>query len=83
MVKCFPELKYFTLFLKYRSLISKIRRSKVTDYVAYWSRFLNRIPFNVVFYFNRGYSLRKEYAPHMEREHILSFNILRKTIDRY
>ena len=32
MVKCLPEFEYFTVFLKNRNFISKIRRSKVTDY---------------------------------------------------
>ena len=51
MVKCLPEFVYFfAVFLKNRNIISKIRRSKVTDYAAlitvvvclggvYWSRF--------------------------------------------
>ena len=34
MVKCSPEFEYFTVFLKDRNFISKIRRSKVTDYAA-------------------------------------------------
>ena len=34
MVKCLPEFEYFTVLLKNRSFISKIRRSKVTDYAA-------------------------------------------------
>ena len=34
MVKCLPEFEYFTVFLKNRNFISKIRRSKVTDYAA-------------------------------------------------
>ena len=34
MVKCFSESEYFTVFLKNRNFISKIRRSKVTDYGA-------------------------------------------------
>ena len=34
MVKCLPEIEYFTVFLKNRNLISKIGRSKVTDYAA-------------------------------------------------
>ena len=36
MVKCLPEIEFlFTVFLKNRNLmISKIRRSKVTDYAA-------------------------------------------------
>ena len=34
MVKCLPEFKYFTILLKNRKIISKIRRSKITDYAA-------------------------------------------------
>ena len=34
MVKCLPEFEYFTVFLKNRNFISKIKRSKVTDYAA-------------------------------------------------
>ena len=34
MGKCLPEFEYFTVFLKNRNFISKIRRSKVTDYAA-------------------------------------------------
>ena len=34
MVICLPEFEYFTVFLKNRKFISKIRRSKVTDYAA-------------------------------------------------
>ena len=34
MVKCLPEFECFTVFLKNRNFISKIRRSKVTDYAA-------------------------------------------------
>ena len=34
MVKCFPEFEYFTVFLKNKNIIFKIRRSKVTDYAA-------------------------------------------------
>ena len=34
MVKYLPEFEYFTVFLKNRKFISKIRRSKVTDYAA-------------------------------------------------
>ena len=34
MVKCLPEFEYFTVFFKSRNFISKIKRSKVTDYVA-------------------------------------------------
>ena len=32
MVKCLPEFEYFNVFLKNRNFISKIRKSKVTDY---------------------------------------------------
>ena len=34
MVKCLPELSIFTVFLKYKNIIFKTRRSKVTDYAA-------------------------------------------------
>ena len=34
MVKCLPEFEYFTIFLKNINFISKIRKSKVTDYAA-------------------------------------------------
>ena len=34
MVKCLPEFEYFAVFLKNRNFISKIIRSKVTDYAA-------------------------------------------------
>ena len=34
MVKCLPEFEYFTVFLTNRKFISKINRSKVTDYAA-------------------------------------------------
>ena len=34
MVKCVHEFEYFTVFLKNRNFISKIRISKVTDYAA-------------------------------------------------
>ena len=34
MVKILPEFEYFAVFLKNRNFISKIRRSKVTDYAA-------------------------------------------------
>ena len=34
MVKCLPQFEYFTVFLKNRNFISKIRISKVTDYTA-------------------------------------------------
>ena len=34
MVKCLPEFEYFTVFLKNRNFISKIRISKVTEYAA-------------------------------------------------
>ena len=34
MVKCLPELEYFTVFLKNNNIIFKIRRVKVTDYAA-------------------------------------------------
>ena len=34
MVKCLPEFENFTVFLKNRNFIFKIRISKVTDYTA-------------------------------------------------
>ena len=34
MVKCLPEFEYFTVLLKNKNIIFKIRRSKVTDYAA-------------------------------------------------
>ena len=34
MVKCLHEFEYFTVFLKNKNIIFKIRRSKVTDYAA-------------------------------------------------
>ena len=34
LVKYIPELKDFAMFLKNRNIISKIKRSKVTDYAA-------------------------------------------------
>ena len=42
MVKCLPEFEYFTEFLKNRNVISKIRRSKVTDYAAL-NRMINKL----------------------------------------
>ena len=33
-VKCIPDFQYFTVFLKNRNIISKMKRSKVTDYAA-------------------------------------------------
>ena len=37
MVKCLPEFENFIVFLKIRNFISKIRRSKITDYSALMS----------------------------------------------
>ena len=34
MVKCYLNLSIFTMFLKNKNIIFKIRRSKVTDYAA-------------------------------------------------
>ena len=34
MAICLPEFEYFTVFLKNKNVILKIRRSKVTDYAA-------------------------------------------------
>ena len=33
-VKCIPEFEYFTVFLKTINIISKIKRSNVTDYAS-------------------------------------------------
>ena len=33
-VNCLPDFEYFTVFLKNKNIIFKIRRSKVTDYAA-------------------------------------------------
>ena len=33
-MKCLPEFEYFTVFMKNRNFISKIKISKVTDYAA-------------------------------------------------
>ena len=43
MVKCLPEFEYFTVFLKNKNIIFKIRRSKVTDYAALKQRRLSRV----------------------------------------
>ena len=40
MVKCLPDLRIFTVFLKNSHFISKIRISKITDYAALSSYFL-------------------------------------------
>ena len=45
MVKYLPEFEYFTVFLKNRNYISKIRISKVTDYAAL-TLYLIEKPFN-------------------------------------
>ena len=34
MVKCLPKFEYFYCILEKRNFISKIKRSKVTDYAA-------------------------------------------------
>ena len=34
MVKCYLNFSFFTVFLKNRNFISKVRISKVTDYAA-------------------------------------------------
>ena len=34
MVKSLPDFEFFTVFLKNKNIIFKIRRSKVTDYAA-------------------------------------------------
>ena len=43
MVRCLPEFEYFffTVLLKNRNFISKIRISKVTDYAALTYRLLS------------------------------------------
>ena len=41
MVKCLPEFEYFTVFLKNKNIMFKIRRSKVTDYAALTIKILN------------------------------------------
>ena len=33
-IKCIPKFSIFTLFLKNRNIISKMKRSKVTDYAS-------------------------------------------------
>ena len=48
MVKCLPEFEYFTVFLKNKNIIFKIRRSQVTDYAALKNR---------IFIFRPRYSL--------------------------
>ena len=43
MVKCLPEFElFFTVFLKNKNIIFKIRRSKVTDYAALSHLFYNQ-----------------------------------------
>ena len=36
LVKCIHEFSYITVFVKIRNIISKKRRSKVTDFAALW-----------------------------------------------
>ena len=43
MIKCYLNLNIFTVFLKNRNFISKIRISKVTDYAALTSLSTDRI----------------------------------------
>ena len=43
MGKCLPEFEYFTVFLKNKNIIFKIRRSKVTDYAALTAERVNRL----------------------------------------
>ena len=45
MVKCLTEFEYFTIFLKNKNIIFKIRRSKVTDYAALTEKNLNHVGF--------------------------------------
>ena len=51
MVKCLPEFEYFTVLLKNRNFISKIRRSKVTDYanIKYFT-VLNDFPIFLLYF---------------------------------
>ena len=48
MVKCLPEFEFvcFFVFLKYRNFISKIKRSKVTDYEALITRTMSKTKIN-------------------------------------
>ena len=48
MVNVYLILSIFIVFLKNRNLISKIRRSKVTDYAALTARI--SFPFTILFY---------------------------------
>ena len=48
MVKCLPNLSIFTVFLKNRNFIFKIRISKVTDYAALDSKKLNTFNIHVI-----------------------------------
>ena len=48
MVKYLPEFEYFYCFLEKKKFISKIRRSKVTDYAALKSESINRDNINYV-----------------------------------
>ena len=59
MVKCLPEFEYFlTVFLKNKNFISKIKRSKDTDYSA-----LNVYKYLVVFFiFISAISSVKQYS---------------------
>ena len=52
MVKCLPDLSIFTVFLKNRNFIFKIRRSKVTDYAALKERI--RSPWKRILSFKRS-----------------------------
>ena len=47
MVKCLPVFEYFTVFLKNKNIISKIRRSKFTDYATLT---LCSVLFDLIFY---------------------------------
>ena len=44
MVKCLPEFEYFTVFLKNKNIIFKIRRSKVTDYATLNKLYVCHLP---------------------------------------
>ena len=65
MVKVYLNLSIFAVFLKNRNIISKIRRSKVTDYAALSTSNIN-YP-HVVFLKRRGYcyGLRPSVHPYV------------------
>ena len=51
MVKCLPEFEYFYCVLENKNIIFKIRRSKVTDYVALIIEGRKNIAGNILQYF--------------------------------